>query len=82
MERIRVLEDVDGEYAGKQISLRKGDYLANAVRVGYAVPGQDITQHPAASYVLENESDQRRNQSLTAQAFEELKRLGLIAVKK
>jgi hypothetical protein len=56
MERIMVLQDVNGEYVGERISLKAGDYVANPVRVGRAVPGQDIGQNPVVSYILEHES--------------------------
>jgi hypothetical protein len=80
MMRIRVLDDVDHEYAGERISLRAGDYVANPVRLGYAVPGRDITQDAVVSYVLE-EGARRAGRGITAEAMEELRRLGLIEVR-
>ncbi|MGH6898587.1 MAG: hypothetical protein ACREJ5_18875 [Geminicoccaceae bacterium] len=80
MTRIRAPEDVNGEYAGERISLKAGDYVANPVRVGYAVPGQDIVQNPVGSYILEDEGTRRATQGIAAEAFEELRRLGLIVV--
>ena len=80
MKRIKLPQDVNGEYVGERISLKAGDYVANPVRVGYAAPGRDIGQNPVASYILESESTRRATQGIAAEAFEELRHLGLIVV--
>ena len=81
MKRIGVSENVSGEYAGERISLKAGDYVAKPVRLGYAVPGRDVARNPVVSYILEDEGTRRATQGIAAEAFEELRRLGLIVVK-
>ena len=81
MKQIKVPQDVNGEYVGERISLKAGDYVANPVRAGHAVPGQDIGQNPVVSYRLEHESTRRATQGIATEAFEELQHLGLIVVK-
>jgi hypothetical protein len=80
MKRIRVPENVNGEYAGERISLKAGDYVANPVRVGHALPGRNIVQNPVVSYILEDGGTRRATHGIAAQALQELRRLGLIVV--
>jgi hypothetical protein len=80
MKRVRVLRDVKGEYAGEQVALGAGEYRANPVRAGHAVPGRNIEENPVVSYVLEDEGTRRAVQGVTAAALDELQRLGLVRV--